>query len=136
MFCGQCGSVYTKHSWKNWGVEKWQCKNHRTNGRLTCKNAFVDVRDLQAGFIKAINQVIANKDRYQERWEQTLKNGTALEKIRTMQMMEIVAEGEIENFVLELAQLVIVEITVYEAKLFQFRFMDSSHISLKIPLLK
>ena len=31
IFCGECGSSYTKHSWKKRGVEQWQCKNHRVD---------------------------------------------------------------------------------------------------------
>jgi len=128
VFCGECGSVYTKHSWKSRGVEQWQCKNHRTNGRLTCKNAFVDVRDLQVGFIKAINLVIADKDKHQKRWEQMLTNGTALEKIRAKQMMSIMKEGEMQIFVPELAQLVTIAVTVNRAQSFEFEFMDGSKV--------
>ena len=132
VFCGECGSVYTKHSWKSRGVEQWQCKNHRTNGRLTCKNAFVDVRDLQEGFVKAINQVIANKDKFQARWQQMITNGTALEKIRAKQLMSIVEEGEIQIFVPEFAQLVIVHIFVLDANIFQFEFMDANRIQVNV----
>jgi len=69
-------------------------------------------------------QVIVDKDKHQKRWEQMLAKGTALEKIRAKQMMEIVAEGEIKNFVPELAQLVIVEITVLGKKEFEFMLND------------
>ena len=60
--CGECGHSYTKHSWKSRGVEQWQCKNHRTGGKLTCKNDFVDNGDLEQGFIKAFNKVLADKE--------------------------------------------------------------------------
>lgn len=62
VFCGKCGHSYTKHTWKKRWVEQWQCKNHCTDGRLTCKNNFVDSRDLEQGFIKAFNKALADKE--------------------------------------------------------------------------
>lgn len=130
VFCGECGNSYTKHSWKNRGVEQWQCKNHRINGKLTCKNEFVNARDLEQGFVKAINEVIRNKEKYQKKWNEMKKKGTPLQKIRAEQMMGLVAEGEVQTFVPELAQLVIIEVTILGKKKYEFEFMDGSKILL------
>ncbi len=127
VFCGECGHSYTKHSWKSRGVEQWQCKNHRTDGRLTCRNAFVDCSDLEKGFVVAFNKIITDKVNV-AKWEKMRTDGTPLQRIRAEQMIGIAAEGEIKNFVPELAQLVTISVTVHEARAFEFEFMDGSKI--------
>lgn len=129
IFCGECGHSYTKHSWKSRGVEQWQCKNHRTGGKLTCKNVFVDSRDLEEGFIKAFNKVLVNK-KNRVRWEKMRAEGTPLQKIRAEQMIGIADEGVIKTFVPELAQLVLIAVTVNGARSFEFEFMDGSKIKI------
>lgn len=124
VFCGECGYSYTKHSWKKRGIEQWQCKNHRTNGKLTCRNEFVDNRDLEQGFVKAINEVIEKHDR--EKLQKTALEGTPLQRIRAEQMLGIIREGKQQTYVPELAQLVITEVIVYGAKKYGFEFMDGS----------
>lgn len=131
VFCGECGHSYTKHTWKKRGVEQWQCKNHRTDGRLTCKNDFVDNRDLEQGFIKSFNKVLADKES-KIRWERMRTEGSPLQKIRSEQMISIAAEGKIKTFVPELAQLVIIEVTIFNAKRFEFEFMDGSKVKVTI----
>lgn len=128
VFCGKCGHSYTKHTWKKRGVEQWQCKNHRTNGKLTCKNEFVDSKNLEQAFVKAFNIDLTDKVNIQK-WEQMKREGTALQRIRAEQMISIVAEGEIKAFVPELAQLVTVSVTVHGARSFEFEFMDGSRIT-------
>ena len=127
IFCGDCGYSYTKHSWKSRGIEQWQCKNHRTNGQLTCKNEFVDNRDLEQGFVKAINQIIEARDK--DRLQRIIDEGTPLQKIRAEQMMGIINEGALQTYVPELAQLVITEVTVHGAKKYTFSFMEGSKVT-------
>ena len=131
IFCGECGHSYTKHSWKSRGVEQWQCKNHRTGGKLTCKNDFVDNGDLEQGFIKAFNKVLADKES-KIRWERMRTEGAPLQKIRSEQMIGIAAEGKIKTFVPELAQLVVIKVTIFSAKCFKFEFMDRSKVKVTI----
>lgn len=130
IFCGECGCSYTKHTWKNRGIEQWQCKNHRKDGKLMCRNAFVDNGDLEQGFVKAINHVITNTDI--EKLDARVKDGTPLERIRAEQMMGIIKEGAITSFIPELAQLVIYEIVVFNARTFEFAFMDGSRIKVTV----
>jgi hypothetical protein len=52
------------------------------------------------------------------------EHGTALEKLRARQMMEITAQPELTDFVPELAQLVLLETTVLGARTYEFTFMD------------
>ena len=116
----------TKHSWKSRGVEQYQCKNHRTDGRLTCTNDFVDKGDLEQGFVKAYNTLL--EDGNCSKWEEMSREGTPLQKVRGKQMLELAEAGPITTFVPELAQLVIVKVTVFEARNYEFAFMDGSKV--------
>ena len=130
VFCGNCGSVMTKHSWKSRGVEQYQCKKHRTDGKLTCTNDFVNKVDLERGFVKAFNRLFVDTD--YEKWKKMSEKGTPLQKIRGRQMQELAEAGQLTTFVPELAQLVLIEVTVYGAKNYEFEFMDGSKIIAKI----
>lgn len=124
VFCGKCGSVMTKHSWKSRGVEQYQCKNHRTDGKLTCTNDFVDKRNLERAFVQAYNNLLESADH--KKWERMAVEGTPLQKIRGKQMIELEEAGQLTTFVPELAQLVLIEVTVHGAKCFEYEFMDGS----------
>lgn len=126
VFCGKCGSVMTKHSWKNRGVEQYQCKNHRTDGKLTCTNDFADKRNLERAFVQAYNNLLESADH--NKWKRMAEEGTPLQKIRGKQMIELAEAGQLTTFVPELAQLVLIEVTVHGAKSFEFEFMDGSNI--------
>ena len=130
VFCGKCGSVMTKHSWKSRGVEQYQCKNHRTDGRLTCTNDFVDKRNLERAFVQAYNNLLESTDH--NKWEGMMEEGTPLQKIRGKQMIELAESGQLTTFVPELAQLVLIEVTVHGAKNFEFEFMDGSKVKTRV----
>ena len=51
VFCGECGSPYTRHSWSPKGIHQWQCREHRVNGILKCGNGFVRDADLRDAFV-------------------------------------------------------------------------------------
>ena len=118
-FCGECGKSYTSHSWKSRGIQQWQCKGHRTNGVLTCRNAFVDHEDLKKGFVAAYNKLMADSRRKAE-WEKTAAKGSALERLRARQMIELSRQEPLTVMVDELAQLVITEILILGAKKYEF----------------
>lgn len=130
VFCGMCGSVMTKHSWKSRGVEQYQCKNHRTDGKLTCTNDFVDKRNLERAFVQAYNNLLESADH--NKWKRMAQEGTPLQKIRGKQMIELAEAGQLTTFVPELAQLVLIEVTVHGAKCFEFEFMDGSKVITKL----
>ena len=130
VFCGKCGSVMTKHSWKSRGVEQYQCKNHRTDGKLTCTNDFVDKRNLERAFVQAYNNLLESTDH--DKWERMSVEGTPLQKIRGKQLLELAEAGELTTFVPELAQLVLIEVTVRGAKSFEFEFMDDSKVKTRV----
>lgn len=130
-FCGECGKTYTSHSWKSRGIQQWQCKGHRTNGVLTCRNAFVDHEDLKKGFLVAYNKMMADPKRKAE-WEKTAAKGSALERLRARQMMDLSGQEPLTGMVDELAQLVITEITILGAKKYEFIFMDGSQYKVSV----
>ena len=45
VVCGECKSLFTRHSWSSRGIVQWQCKNHRKDGKVACTNAYVDFAD-------------------------------------------------------------------------------------------
>lgn len=131
-FCGECGHLYTRHSWKSRDVVQWQCKNHRKDGKVVCKNAYVNNVDLEKGFIKAFNKLCGNREKYIARWKEQEENGTPLEKIRAGQMMKITEKEPLKQFVPEMSQLVIQEITILGAKKYEFIFMEGSKVKVSV----
>ena len=111
---------------------QWQCKNHRKDGKVNCKNAYVDNADLERGFIKAFNKLCKNREKYVARWMEQAENGSSLEKIRAGQMMEITEKEPLKKFVPEMAQLVIQEITILGAKKYEFVFMEGSKVKVSV----
>lgn len=130
VYCGLCGSPMGRYSWKSRGIQQWQCRNHRTDGKLTCRLEFIKKADLESGFIKAFNKVIANREKYLEKWEKMKQEGTPLQKIRAEQMISITAEPPITKFVPELAQLLVITVKVYGKTKYEFAFMDGSIIKI------
>ena len=132
VFCGECGSLFTRHSWKSRGIVQWQCKNHRKDGKVVCTNAYVSNADLEKGFMKAFNRMVTDRDKHMERWQQMKTDGTPLEKIRAEQMMEAVENDPLTRFVPEIAQLVLCEVTVLGAKKYEFFFLEGSRVKVSV----
>lgn len=126
LYCGECGHVFRKHTWKTRGISQWQCSNHRVDGKLKCRNDFVKAEHLESGFVKAFNRMVANRNKYIPEWERMIEEGTPLQKVRARQMIEMSSEPPLKTFVPELAQLVVIEVTIFGANKFEFRFMDGS----------
>ena len=132
IFCGECGSLFTRHSWKSRGIIQWQCKNHRKDGKVACTNAYVDNADLEKGFIKAFNRLVGEREKHIERWNSMKLDGTPLEKIRAGQMMEATESGQLQQYVPEAAQLVLEEITIFGAKKYEFAFLEGSRVKVSV----
>ena len=132
IFCGECGSLFTRHSWKSRGIVQWQCKNHRKDGKVACTNAYVDNADLEKGFVKAFNRLVSEREKHMERWNAMKADGTPLEKIRAVQMMEATENGQLQKYVPEAAQLVLEEITIFGAKKYEFAFLEGSRVKVSV----
>ena len=105
---------------------QWQCKNHMTNGKVTCVNGFVSQSDLELGFVKAYNMLMKHKEILIPRWKDTIETGNALERLRAKQFLDLSEQPELECFVPELAQLVIQMVIIKGIKKYEFTFMDGS----------
>ncbi len=125
VFCGECGKAYGRHTWNSRGIYQWQCKGHRVNGVLTCRNAFVDDADLKKAFVKAYNKLMSDKAKVAE-WERATQAKSPLKRLRAHQMLELAKQEPLTSIVDELAQLVVHEVTVLGARKFEFTFMDGS----------
>ena len=132
VFCGECGSLFTRHSWRSRGIVQWQCKNHRKDGKVACTNAYVDNADLEKGFVKAFNRLVTDRDKHMKRWQQMKSDGTPLEKIRAGQMMEAVGNEPLTRFVPEIAQLVLCEVTGLGAKKYEDFFQEGSRVKVSV----
>ena len=132
IFCGECGSLFTRHSWKSRGIVQWQCKNHRKDGKVACTNAYVDNANLENGFVKAFNRLVSEREKHMERWNAMKADGTPLEKIRAVQMMEATENGQLQKYVPEAAQLVLEEITIFGAKKYEFAFLEGSRVKVSV----
>lgn len=126
IFCGECGSPYTRHTWRSRGIMQWQCKNHMTNGKVTCVNGFVSQNDLELGFVKAYNMLLKHKEILIPRWKDTIETGNALERLRAKQFLDLSEQPELECYVPELAQMVIQMVIIKGIKKYEFTFMDGS----------
>lgn len=132
IFCGDCGSSYTRKAWKSRGIIQWQCKNYRKYNEEGCGNAIIRQEDMGKAFVKAFNSLYEKKDKYLAQWKATEEGGTELERIRAQQMAQLLGEPPLEKFVPEIAQLVIAEITVIDGRRLEFEFMDGSRVKTRI----
>ena len=101
------------------------------NGILTCQNAFVDEKDLEEGFVKAYNTMMADSSR-KKHWKKMVKEGTPLQKIRARQLLELSEQNPLTGMVDELAKLVIWEVTILGKREYEFTFMDGSKTKAKL----
>lgn len=126
VFCGECGSVYIKQCWKSRGIVQWQCKNHRTDGFLTCKNRNVKQEKLEQGFVKAFNSIYKSKEAFIAKKQQETQTGKPLQKIRAEQMIELIEQPPMECFIPELAQMVLESVIVFCQDYYEFHFLDGT----------
>ena len=132
IFCGKCGSPYCRQARKSEGRVRWQCRNHRTDGVLTCDSRNVNEQDLMDGFVTAFNTIYADRDKFIEKKKKQSESGTPLQRIRAKQMLELVEQPPLEGFVPELAQLILEEVTILGAKEYSFRFLDGTARNVRV----
>ena len=125
VFSGECGKPYARHVWASRGVIRWQCSNHRVNGVLTCRNGFVDEKDLEKGFVLAYNKLITNNSRIKA-WKS--EDMGPLKRLRARQLLQLSEQDSLTGMVDELAKLVLWEVRVIGKKEYEFTFMDGSKV--------
>jgi len=125
VFCGECGKPYSRHIWASRKIYQWQCNNRRVNGVLTCRNAFVDEKDLEKGFVLAYNELITDKSRIKD-WK--MEDRSPLKRYRARQLLELSEQEPLTDIVDELAKLVLWEVKICGKKEYEFTFMDGDKV--------
>lgn len=126
VFCGKCGALYTRHSWKSRGIIQWQCKNYRKYNDKACDNAIIKQVDLEKAFVKAFNAFYEKKEAHLAKWNAIIGEGAELQRVKAKQMIELLGEPPLEKFVPEIAQFAITEITVHGGRWLEFEFVDGT----------
>lgn len=100
LFCAECERAMRWLFQKGMKRAVWICPEC---GRR------IEHEKLRALFCDAFNSIVTRREEYLPRWEELIRSGSALEKVRARQMMEITAEGTILFEVPELTQAVLKE---------------------------
>ena len=69
----------------------------------------IDHEKLRGLFCNAFNAIVLKREEYLPHWEEKIRSGSALERVRARQMTEITAEGTIFYEVPELTQAILQE---------------------------
>ena len=64
VYCGQCGDIYRRVHWNNRGCRSivWRCVSRLEEKGSDCTSPTINEETLQTAVIKAINQLLANKE--------------------------------------------------------------------------
>lgn len=94
VICGCCGGIYGRKMWNSTDERLkravWQCNNkYAVKGEKRCENKHVDESDLQQAFINAFNEIIENRERYIEKWNEKLGSKNPLERYWVNQYIKI-----------------------------------------------
>ena len=79
----------------------------------------------------AYNKLITDNTRVAE-WKNAPQAKSPLKRLRARQLLELAEQDPLTSFVEELAQLVLIEVTVLGAKKYEFSFMDGSKIRVTV----
>ena len=64
VYCGQCGDIYRRVLWNNRGYKSivWRCVSRLEEKGSECTAPTINEETLQAAVVKAINELLANKE--------------------------------------------------------------------------
>lgn len=64
VFCGECGDIYRRVHWNNRGCRSivWRCVSRLEEKESNCTSKTINEENLQAAIVKAINELIINKE--------------------------------------------------------------------------
>jgi hypothetical protein len=64
VYCGQCGDIYRRVHWNNRGYKSivWRCVSRLEEKGSDCTSPTVNEETLQTAVVKAINELLANKE--------------------------------------------------------------------------
>ncbi len=95
------------------------------NGVTTCRNDFVDEKDLEKAFVLAFNEFITDNSRIKA-WK--TEDRGPLKRLRAKQLLEMSKQEPLTGIVEELAELVVWEVRILGKKEYEFTFMDGSKV--------
>ena len=66
VFCGECGDIYRRVTWNNRGNKSvvWRCVSRLEENDSDCTSRTINEAALQGAVVKAINDVLGNKDAF------------------------------------------------------------------------
>ncbi len=123
LFCEECGAAMQRIFHRRVRRPYWQCK--ACGGRI-------DEELLRAAFCAAFNRLVAESGRRKERWERMRREGTALQRLRARQIMEITAGGSIPVEVPELTQAVLQEAWLAREDAVRFIFLSEDRVEIRL----
>lgn len=127
VICGYCGHIYGRKSWTKRGVHYWQCnKRFKEKGIVGCRGENVAETHLNKAFVIAWNEVVTERESLLQKWKSQCEDGSALEKMRARQMMELTAQGEYSKALPELVQMVLEKVVVQNRGRYEFHFLDGT----------
>lgn len=114
VFCGDCGRKYRRKSWSFHAIHVWFCKNsiHQKGG--FCKNRTLRETSIRKAIVIAWNSVVGERKTLLKKWKNDIEKGDPLQRMRARQMIELTAEGPIENEISELSCMVLESIYINE----------------------
>lgn len=64
VYCGQCGDIYRRVHWNNRGYKSivWRCVSRLEEKESDCSSPTINEEKLQTAVVKAINELLANKE--------------------------------------------------------------------------
>lgn len=84
IICGDCGSFYghkVSHSGKPCQKDIWYC-NHRFDGDKKCTTPIIPEEDLIAAYLKALRQILDQKDEYITCCQTRIENADRVSEVR------------------------------------------------------
>ena len=120
VICGNCGSAFGRKTWnstdENLKRRVWQCnKKYEVKGKVKCKNKHIDEEVLYKAFVSSFNALVENKEQFIEKWK--AKGGDELKRYRAKEFIEVMEDGEIEEFDTALYFRMIEKMVVFENKI-------------------
>lgn len=133
VVCEKCGKILRRCGWSKNGVKFWMCSSKKNDGHDACSLENVLESSIYKAFRVALNDILFHGDEYSKIWDQQIKEGNPLERLRAKQMKLLMKEGTIDSNIPELVALVLERIIVYSKTRFEVRFLDGNRKLVDLP---
>lgn len=94
VYCAKCGDIYRRIAWNNRGKRSivWRCVTRVQHGPEGCDAPTILESDLQNAVVKAINQMVGNKEEMLEVLEKNIASVLALEDESSVESINVKLE--------------------------------------------